>query len=92
LDLQIPISSPKPETPEKDFSIIIAHRGNTLGLWATIHSCEVELAGSDFDYEYIVVTNGEESKYDELDLLPRAGSWEITTTTRSRYHRPAQDS
>jgi hypothetical protein len=69
LDLQIPISSPKPETPEKDFSIIIAHRGNTLGLWATIHSCEVELAGSDFDYEYIVVTNGEESKYDELDLL-----------------------
>jgi hypothetical protein len=43
----------------KDFSIIIAHRGDPLGLWATIHSCEIELQGSSFDYEYVIVVNGE---------------------------------
>lgn len=32
-----------------------------MGLWATIHSCEIELAGSKFDYEYIIVVNGEGS-------------------------------
>lgn len=45
----------------KDFSIIIAHRGSALGLWATIHSCEMELEGSSYDYEYVVVVNGEAS-------------------------------
>jgi predicted glycosyltransferase involved in capsule biosynthesis len=43
----------------KDFSIVIAHRGNPLGLWATIHSCEVDLVGSKQDYEYVICSNGE---------------------------------
>jgi Glycosyl transferase family 2 len=30
-----------------------------MGLWATIHSCEIELLGSGFDYEYVIVVNGE---------------------------------
>jgi hypothetical protein len=42
----------------KDFTIVLAHRGNTLGLWATVHSCEIELAGSDFDYNYVILQNG----------------------------------
>jgi hypothetical protein len=43
----------------KDFSIVIAHRGDPMGLWSTIHSCESELAGSDYDYEYCLCLNGE---------------------------------
>lgn len=45
----------------KDFSIIIAHRGDPIGLWATIHSCEIELANSGYDYEYCLCVNGEEN-------------------------------
>lgn len=43
----------------KDFSVVIAHRGDAIGLWATIHSIEVELEGSSFDYEYCLCINGE---------------------------------
>jgi hypothetical protein len=43
----------------KDISIIIPHRGNTLGVWATIHACEVELEGSPYSYEYVLCVNGE---------------------------------
>lgn len=43
----------------KDFSICIAHRGDALGLWATIESCEVELEGTKYDYEYCLCINGE---------------------------------
>lgn len=43
----------------KDFSIIIAARGDAIGLWATIHSCEIELEGSGYDYEYCLCLNGE---------------------------------
>lgn len=32
-----------------------------MGLWATIHSCEIELQGSGYDYEYCIVVNGESS-------------------------------
>jgi glycosyltransferase involved in cell wall biosynthesis len=52
---------PRPtETDEVDFTIVIAHRGHALGLWATIHSCEIELADSGYKYNYILVPNGEE--------------------------------
>lgn len=44
----------------KDFNICIAHRGDPMGLWATIHSCEIELANQGFDYDYIICVNGEE--------------------------------
>lgn len=40
-------------------SIIIPHRGNPLGLWATIHSCDEELRHGNVDYEYVIVSNGE---------------------------------
>jgi hypothetical protein len=43
----------------KDFSIIIAARGDAIGLWATIHSCEIELEGQGYDYEYCLCLNGE---------------------------------
>lgn len=42
----------------KDFTIVIAHRGNALGFWATITSCEMELQGQGFDYNYVIVENG----------------------------------
>jgi Glycosyl transferase family 2 len=42
----------------KDFSIVIASRGNPVGLWMTIHSCELELMNSSFSREYIVISNG----------------------------------
>jgi glycosyltransferase involved in cell wall biosynthesis len=41
-----------------DFSIIIAHCGPGLGLWATVTSCEADLAGSTHQYEYVIVSNG----------------------------------
>lgn len=42
-----------------DFSIVIPHRGNPLGFWATICSCEEELIGSSYKYNYVIVSNGE---------------------------------
>lgn len=47
-----------------DFSIVVPHRGNPLGLWATIQSCDNELEGSKFKYNYVVVINGEGEKLD----------------------------
>jgi hypothetical protein len=41
------------------FTIVIPARGNPLGLWATIHSCEEDLSKAGFDYNYVIVTNGE---------------------------------
>jgi hypothetical protein len=46
----------------KDFSIVIAHRGDPMGLWLTIHSCEIELEGTKHDYEYCLCVNGEEDQ------------------------------
>lgn len=40
-------------------SIIIPHRGSALGLWSTVHSCEVDLTRSGIEYEYVIVSNGE---------------------------------
>lgn len=44
----------------KDFSIIIAHRGPALGLWATVQSCEENLVRSKFNYEYCICVNGQQ--------------------------------
>lgn len=60
-----------------DFSIIIPHRGDGIGLWATIHSCEDDLKFSTkkYDYNYVIVTNGElgtEVKQ-TLDALEKSG-------------------
>jgi hypothetical protein len=43
-------------------TIIIPHRGNPLGLWATIHSCESDLLRErdvKIEWNYVLVTNGE---------------------------------
>lgn len=51
-------SVPVAKEDEVDFTIIIAHRGPALGLWATVQSCEIELADSSFKYNYVIVPNG----------------------------------
>lgn len=40
-------------------SIVIPHRGNLFGLWATIHACEAELERTEHTYEYVIVSNGD---------------------------------
>ncbi len=40
------------------FSICMANRGPTLGVWATIHACEAQLRAGLFAHEYCVFTNG----------------------------------
>jgi hypothetical protein len=51
-----------PLDSELDFSIIIAARGDAIGLWLTIHSIEAELEGSGYSYEYCLTINGEGDK------------------------------
>jgi hypothetical protein len=53
----------------KDFDIIIPHRGKTMGLWATIHSCEEDLRTTHYDYQYIIVGNGEDSDEETTQLI-----------------------
>jgi len=40
-----------------------------LGLWSTIHSCEEDLVELPFDYNYVIVTNGEELDADARNTL-----------------------
>jgi hypothetical protein len=54
---------------KKDISVIIPHRGNPIGLWATIHGCEIDLINSGLTYEYIVVANGDRELPFELKEL-----------------------
>lgn len=43
-----------------DFTVIIPHRGNGLGLWATIHSVEEEMRNTpNLSHNFVIVTNGE---------------------------------
>lgn len=42
-----------------DFTIVIAHRGNPMGLWATIQSCEIDLERTDYKYNYCIACNGD---------------------------------
>jgi hypothetical protein len=37
--------TPRFESADHDFDIVIAHRGNPLGLWMTIHSIVADLDG-----------------------------------------------
>jgi Glycosyl transferase family 2 len=60
-----------------DFSIVIPHRGDGIGLWATIHSCEDDLKYSTkrYNYNYVIVSNGEltmDSKQ-TLESLKKSG-------------------
>lgn len=66
-----------PPSKAVDFSIIIPSRGAGLGLWSTIHSCEIDLKGSEYSYDYVIVTNGEDKLHGDtqriLDFLKHAG-------------------
>lgn len=42
-----------------DLSIIVAHRGNPMGLWMTIQACEMDLRKTELTREYLVVGNGQ---------------------------------
>lgn len=63
----VPQYVPTVTKKKKDISIVIAHRGPAMGLWATIHSCIADLSDSDLDYEFIVVVNGEDKLSYELE-------------------------
>ena len=52
-----------------DCSIIIPHRGNALGLWATIHSCELDLLDTGITYNFVIVTNGGKGDDDTVNTL-----------------------
>lgn len=43
-----------------DLTIVIPHRGLDLGLWATVHSCDEDLARTGLTYNYVIITNGQE--------------------------------
>lgn len=58
-----------------DVSIIIAHRGEGLGLWSTIHSCIIELNKQDISFDFHIVSNGQKSDKDFeriIEFLDRA--------------------
>jgi hypothetical protein len=52
----------------RDFTIVIAHRGPAMGLWLTVEGCEAQLRLTDFNYDYVVVCNGNDDDKD-LELL-----------------------
>lgn len=47
-----------------DFTIVIPHRGFGMGLWATVQSCEEDLRNTNFNYNYVIVTNGDDPTSD----------------------------
>jgi hypothetical protein len=81
----------------KDFSIIIAHRGDPMGLWATIQSCEIDLADTKFDYEYRICVNGEKlhprntknkEDYCNPDLIVLLDTLQRSGKLGFRFHSP----
>lgn len=55
----------------KDVSVIIAHRGEPMGLWSTIISCTSDLDKANLDYEFVIFVNGEKdtpSKLKQVNL------------------------
>lgn len=67
---------PQAEHDEVDFTIVIAHKGPAMGLWATIHSCEIELTDSTYKYNYVIVPNGEEKWHIDEERV-----WRFLATT-----------
>ncbi len=63
-------------------SIIIPHRGNDLGLWATVTSCENELINSGIEVEYIFITNGDK----ELNSDAKSVIEHIRLAGKLKYH------
>ena len=52
----------------ESFSICIANRGPTLGVWATIHACEAQLRAGPFASQYCVFTNGRKADEPLLNM------------------------
>lgn len=48
-----------------DISIVLPHRGASIGLWATIESCFNELSQTTFSFEFVVVHNGPKNEEDD---------------------------
>lgn len=48
-----------PGLSPKKVSVVIAHRGDPLGLWATLCSCEEQFAENGFEHEYAIISNGQ---------------------------------
>ncbi len=63
-------------------SIIIPHRGNDLGLWATVTSCENELLNSGIEVEYIFITNGDK----ELNSDSKAVIEHVRLAGKLKHH------
>jgi hypothetical protein len=51
---------------DRDFNIVLAHRGPWMGLWLTVTSCEQALRGSGLKYGYVIVMNGETTIPEEM--------------------------
>lgn len=75
-----------PDPGDVDVTIVIAHRGDGLGLWATITSCELDLENSGYKWNYVLVINGEEKiPYDtqsQIQKMQQCGK------LRDYIHRP----
>lgn len=60
-----------------DITVVIPHRGPTLGLWSTVHSCADDLLSSpEISHNFVIVTNGDPlSKEDKksIDLFEKSG-------------------
>lgn len=67
--MSVQATPPKLTVPK--LSIIIPHRGLSIGLWATIHSCYEALSDADLTYEFIVMSNGDEKP--AVDVVNTAG-------------------
>lgn len=58
-----------------DFTIIIPHRGNPMGLWATINSAQIDLLHNspDVSYNFVIVTNGDPKEKVETSAIYHLG-------------------
>lgn len=64
---------------DHDFDIVIAHRGNPLGLWMTVHSIVADLEGSPYKYGFSIVDNGDEQNEDLLRMVKWLGAAGLMT-------------
>lgn len=67
----------------KDLSVVIASRGQPMGLWYSLESVEIEAKVAGIDFDFSIVTNGEE----KLDIDTRQVLKMLKTTGRLAYHR-----
>lgn len=90
MDLQLPTfiarSALAADPGDIDFTIVIAHRGDGLGLWATITSCELDLEGSGYKWNYVLVINGEEKI--AVDVQTQILKMQQCGKLRDYIHRP----